>query len=316
MSRPFATIDIGTNSVLLLIALTPVPSPVYGRGELGVRADLARITGLGKKLSKTFHPESKERTLQALQEYASLCRDASVQKVVCVGTAAFRKAADGPQFMEEIGRRFGWETRIISGEEEARLSFLSVERDFGSQHKNLIALDIGGGSTEIISEEGGVSLELGTVVLTEKYLRQDPPTEGEFKDVIHVIKSKIPPNPPLTKGGRGDLIALAGTVTTLSSVNQHLERWDPEKIQGSIITLSELESMITLFRRTTNEERRAIPGMIHGREETILAGSLILKAVMEKLGVQEVIVSDRGLRYGLFYDHFGFIGSSRRLRVL
>ncbi len=307
MIKPFATIDIGTNSVLLLIAKSPPPLKVRGGGREGalwIIRDEARITGLGRGLRQTFHPDSKKRTLAALEEYHQLCRKSGVRKVLCIGTAAFRKAQNGPQFMQEIQERFGWKTRIISGEEEARLSYLSVERDFAAQHSNLVALDIGGGSTEIISEQSAVSLDLGTVVLTEKYLQQDPPTEGEFKEVIRVIKSKIPPNPPLTKGGRGDLIALAGTATTLSSINQRLAKWDPKKIQGSKITIQELNRVIARFRLMTHDALRMTPGMVPGREDTILAGTLILKAVMERLGVDFVVVSDRGLRYGLFYREF------------
>lgn len=298
-----AAIDIGTNSVLLLVAKFP---------PLRVIRDEARITGLGRGLQKTFHPESKKRTVAALQEYARSCRKAQVGKVFCVGTAAFRKASDGPAFMGEIQNRFGWETRILTEDDEARLSFLSVERDFGDRYPLLVALDIGGGSTEIVSKAGGVSLELGTVALTEKFLRHDPPSENEIAKVISAIDrtlSPLPLSPPLLNkergtGGEVSLVGLAGTVTTLSAINQRMKKWDPKKIQGSTFTLSELEKMISLLRRTTNEERRAIPGMVPGREDTLLAGALILRAVMNKLGSNRVIVSDRGLRYGLFYQEF------------
>ena len=97
---------------------------------------------------------------------------------------------------------------------------------------------------------------------------------------------------------------LAGTATTLSSVNQKMEKWEPEKIQGSKITFKELEGMISLFRHMTHDALRRTPGMVPGREDTILAGALILKEVLKKIGVEETVVSDRGLRYGLFYREF------------
>jgi exopolyphosphatase/guanosine-5'-triphosphate,3'-diphosphate pyrophosphatase len=105
-------------------------------------------------------------------------------------------------------------------------------------------------------------------------------------------------------GLKTTLVALAGTATTLSSINQKMAKWDPDKIQGSRISMNELDRMISMFRRMTHDSLRTTPGMVPGREETLLAGSLILKAVMDKLGVNQVTVSDRGVRYGLFYQEF------------
>lgn len=171
----------------------------------------------------------------------------------------------------------------------------------GDRYQNLVTLDIGGGSTEIISKEGGVSLELGTVVLTERHLRHAPPTESEILEIDEIILSQLG---RVTRPSSVTLVALAGTATTLSSINQKLAIWDPSKIQGSQISMKELDQMISMFRRMTHDALRMTPGMVPGREDTLLAGALILKAVMEKLGAHFVIVSDRGLRYGLFYQEF------------
>ena len=205
--------------------------------------------------------------------------------------------------MEENKKKLGWVTKIISGEEEAGLSYLSVQHDFGT-NPNLVALDIGGGSTEIISKESGVSLELGTVVLTESYLKSDPPQEVEMTRLTKAIDQSLLSLNPKPYTTSPVLIALAGTATTLSSVNQKMKIWDPKKIQGSKISMTELDRMIQLFQRSTHDALRMTPGMVPGREDTILAGSLILRAVMEKLGVHFIVVSDRGLRYGLFYQEF------------
>ncbi|MBI3540942.1 MAG: Ppx/GppA family phosphatase, partial [Deltaproteobacteria bacterium] len=274
--------------------------------------DEARITRLGQGLHEApyFLPESQERTLKVLREYKKYCDKAGVQKIMAVGTASFRKAKNAPEFVQKVKDEIGIEIRIISGDEEARLSFLSVEKDFGSQYPNLYALDIGGGSTEIISKEGGVSLDLGGVVLTERIVKHDPLTRKELRMLEEAIDGKLKdvgagpracPADGHPQGGAPTLIALAGSVTTLSAIKQKLSTWDGTKVQGSILTLQDLEEMIALFRRTTNEERRAIVGMVKGREDTILTGTLILKKVMEKLGVTKVIVSDRGLRFGLLY---------------
>ena len=296
----FAVIDIGTNSVLLLVA-------TWVGKKFRVIRDEARITRLGEGLHRNQHllESAMRRTLQALQGYQELCRQHSVKKTVAVGTAALRKAKNGREFAQQLAQHFDWEVKIISGEEEARLSYLSVKNDFSKRYSNLVALDIGGGSTEIISKGGAVSLELGTVVLSEKIFRHDPVTNEEVQEAEKTIRDRLitPPHPP-SYLKRGALIALAGTATTLSSINQKLARWDPEKIQGSTITLQELEAMIALLRSTKNEARKTIVGMVPGREDTLLAGSLILHEVMKSLGVDSVVVSDRGLRYGIFYDRF------------
>ncbi len=294
-----ASIDIGTNTILLLVA--------YWDGKhLNVLHDEARITRLGEGLHESpfFKPAAEERTLAALKEYRSLCDASGVEKITAVGTAAFRKAKNASKFVERVERETKIKIQIISGEEEARLSYLSVERDFGETHKDLVALDIGGGSTEIISRDGGVSLPLGAVVLTESIVRHDPVMEDEFRSMKNEIDRIVGAGFP--RPGRGDraptLIALAGSVTTLSAIKQGLTVWDGAKVQGSTLTLSDIDRMIALFKKTTVAEKKRIPGMVAGREDTILAGTLILKKVMEALGVERTLVSDRGLRFGLFYE--------------
>ena len=284
-----------------------------------VLCDLARITRLGEGLhaQPLFLPGAQERTFQVLKEYSEIAKSLGAQKIIAVGTAGFRKAKNAKEFVERVSKELGFTINIISGEEEARLSYLSAATDF-PQLENLFVLDIGGGSTEIISKDGGVSLDMGAVILTEKIVKHDPPTEGELQEMQRSINSTLKsPHPPFFKGGnpgaspfekggmRGiSLVALAGSVTTLSAIKQGLTTWDGSRVQGSKLSLSEIEEMISLFRRTKNEERRTIPGMVRGREDTILAGALILKTIMDHMGVKEVIVSDRGLRYGLFYERF------------
>ena len=269
--------------------------------------DEARITRLGEGLHRQplFIPDAQERTLSVLREYKQLCDSIEVKEIAAVGTAAFRKARNAPDLIDRVEKELGFRIEIISGKDEARLSYLSVETDF-PRYKNLVALDIGGGSTEIISKREKVSLDLGAVVLTERIVRHDPPTDGEAKLMVDEIDRVVGAGFP--RPGRENraptLIGLAGSVTTLSAIKQKLVVWDGARVQGSILTSADLDEMITLFRRTTNEERRAIVGMVRGREDTILAGTLILRKVIEKLGVEKVTVSDRGLRYGLFYERF------------
>lgn len=311
-----ASIDIGTNTILLLVAEWNGGKNGGERtSPLRVLHDEVRIVRLGERLheKKVFIPEAQERVLQALKDYKSICDRFGVEKIAAVGTAAFRKAGNAREFVGRIEREVGIKVAIISGEEEARLSYLSVERDFGHLGNNLVALDIGGGSTEIISKEGGASFDVGAVILTESIVRHDPVTKEEFrameKNIDHVVGADLVSalEKRANAGFRANtrfaptLIGLAGSVTTLSAIKQKLTVWDGAKVQGSVLTQQDIEEMLALFRRTTNEERRTIPGMVKGREDTILAGTLILQKVMEKMGVDQVTVSDRGLRYGLLY---------------
>lgn len=303
-----ASIDIGTNTVLLLVA-------DWNGHKLKILRDEARITRLGEGLHQTaeFLSAAGDRALKVLREYGEIATSLGAKEIVAAGTAAFRKAKNANTFIDRVRCETGISIEIISGEEEARLSYLSVERDFGGSNENLIALDIGGGSTEIMgprltarrSPLAVKSFPLGAVVLSEKHLTDDPPDNEQVRhledEIMHVLTSY---KPTASCEPRASLVALAGTVTTLSAIKQKLVVWDGAKIQGSLLTLEEIDSMISLFRETTHQEKAMIPGMVRGREDTILAGALILWAVMKTLDVSTVTVSDRGLRFGLWYDRF------------
>lgn len=305
-----ATIDIGTNTVLLLIARKT-------HNQLEILRDEARISRLGEGLHQYLFlkPEAQKRTLSVLKEYRVLCDSLGAKKIVAVGTAAFRKAKNAVKFIQGIEKETGIQVKIISGKEEARLSFLSVQTDFG-QYPHLHALDIGGGSTELIWQEGSTSLDMGAVILTERIIRHDPPTDEEINKLNETIKKIVDASVPKQMGGLGwragsppmTLIGLAGTVTTLSAIQQGLVLWDGAMVQGSVLRIEDLDKMIGRFRRTTNEERGTMIGMVKGREDTILAGSLILQKVMERLKIDRVIVSDRGLRFGLFQPQANNVG--------
>ena len=288
-----ATIDIGTNTVLLLVARRE-------RDKWVILRDEARISRLGEGLHQApfFLSQAQERTFAVLKEFRDMAQDDGAQTVQAVGTAAFRKAKNALEFVGRVKKELGIAIEIISGEEEAKLSYLSVKTDFGNV-PNLVALDIGGGSTEIISEETSVSLDLGAVVLTERYFRHDPPTPEEVRSVIEKIEGTLEGHAAFEMTIPLNLVGLAGSVTTLSALHQKLPTWDGPRVQGSKLLRSDIDSMIEVFRRTTIGEKSKMIGMVKGREDTILAGTLILQSIMSHLKVDEIIVSDRGLRFGL-----------------
>lgn len=294
LTQRVASIDIGTNTVLLTVAERDGKT-------IRVLRDDARITRLGQGLNRdpNFLPEAQERALAVLKDYRKIADALGATKILAVGTAGFRKAKNAGAFVERVKKETGIEIRIISGEEEARLSYLSAAHDFGDSN-DLYVLDIGGGSTEVISKQSAVSMDLGGVVLSESIVKHDPPTDEEFKTMEKEIEKAVGAN--LVFALNATLVGLAGSVTTLSAINQGLVAWDGAKVQGSILTMQDVDGFIALFRKTTNAEKSKIPGMVKGREDTILAGTMILKAVMEALGVDRVTVSDRGLRFGLIYE--------------
>ncbi len=315
-----AAIDIGTNTVLLTITNTPHPDPLpHGEREILILRDEARITRLGEGLHRepAFLPAAQDRTLEVLKDYKRLCEEAGVQVIKAVGTAAFRKAANASDFVARVQREAGITIEVISGEREAELSYASAMHDFpGLDH--LVVLDIGGGSTEIICDRSGgtgksslgISLDLGCVVLSEALIRHDPISAKEYRTLEEAIDRKIDAAffneslQPLVDS-HPNLVGLAGSVTTLSAIKQGLVTWDGARVQGSILTDSDLDGMVEKFRKTSIAEKKKIPGMVAGREDTILAGTLILRKVMDVLGCEQVIVSDRGLRFGLIYEAAG-----------
>ncbi|OGQ26688.1 MAG: hypothetical protein A3F89_03050 [Deltaproteobacteria bacterium RIFCSPLOWO2_12_FULL_50_11] len=294
---PQATIDIGTNSVLLLIA--------QKRGNrLEVLCDLARVSRLGEglHLSRVFGPTAMERTLTVLKDYKKLCDQKGVERILAVGTAAFRKASNTPDFIDRVHKELGIAIRVISGDEEATLSFQSVAHDFGHLGDSLVVLDIGGGSTEVITSTQSISLDIGVVTLLETFLKNDPPTDLEVKELrLDVQKFLSKELHHFLEGLAASpiLVGLAGTVTTLSSVAQGLKKWDPQKVQGSRLTDKNLEELLKRFLAVPLKRRQEIPGMDPDRADTIIPGVILLQEIMRVLKTPSLLVSDRGLRYAL-----------------
>ncbi len=307
----FASIDIGSNSILLLIAT------VTAEGKIRPLVEKAEITRLSEKMNESGEicQEAMERSLKVLRKYTDLCHRNQVDRIACIGTEALRRAKNAQEFVQKVANLCGFKVEIISGTKEAELAYLSAMLDFGEKHSNLVVLDIGGGSTELIwqTEHNGdtaklqtLSMKMGSVRLTEEFLKTDPVTQAEYAALRQQIDEKLNhhfnslgiPSAPLT------LVGLAGTVTTLSAIDQKLVPYDPEKIQGASLTQSSLREILRKLKEKNLEEKKQITGMEPKRADVLLAGAAILDCVMSKLGADHLIVSDRGIRYGLFYQRF------------
>jgi exopolyphosphatase/guanosine-5'-triphosphate,3'-diphosphate pyrophosphatase len=292
----YASIDVGTNSVLLLVAEKDAAGkwkPVLERAE---------ITRLGKGVdqSKRLLPESIEATVQVLESFAKEARGLGAQAIVTSATSAARDASNGAEFLNAAKTRAGLTVEIIAGEEEARLSYASAYSDFGGE-RPLVVLDIGGGSTEFIygDVKGNVqfrhSFNVGSVRMTERLGQDEQKIRAALRETFGAL-----PAPP--QGFR--LVGVAGTVTTVLAVSRVIEPYDASKVHGAVLSLSEVQAVTKKLWSLDVEARKHVPGVQPKRADVIPAGALVLEESMATLQATECTVSDRGLRWGLLADRF------------
>lgn len=294
-----ASIDIGTNTILLLIA------EVEG-GILKPLLERETIVRLGEGVQKNgvLSEGAMAKGIQTLIQYLKECETMRVQKVFAVGTSVLREAENSAQFLHRVKEKFDLSIEIISGEEEARFSFLAIVKDSKEFEKSILVIDVGGGSTEFIWGKGDqidqwVSLPVGSVRFTELFLLSDPVDKDEWEEMRREVLrqfEKIPnPRQPFV------MVAVGGTATTLASVEQGLKEFVPQKIHHFILRKKALENQLLLFRAKTLDERRKIRGLPPARADVILTGGTILYLAMEKLACPSVLISCHGVRHGLLY---------------
>jgi exopolyphosphatase/guanosine-5'-triphosphate,3'-diphosphate pyrophosphatase len=294
-----ASIDIGTNTILLLIA-------EMDKGRINFLFEMETVVRLGEGVQKngTLSKEAINRGLQTLAQYLERCQEMEVQKIFVAGTSALREAKNSEDFLKLAKEKLNLSIEVISGEEEAQLSFLAVVKDLKEVKKLILVVDVGGGSTEFILGKGDqirqwISLPLGSVRFTEQFLRSDPVQEEEWEKMERTIREllfNIPHSQePLS------MVAVGGTATTLASVEQGLEEFIAEKIHHFILKKKALQNQLLLYRSKTIDQRKKIPGLPNARADVILAGGAILYLAMEELKCPSVLISCHGVRYGLLY---------------
>jgi exopolyphosphatase/guanosine-5'-triphosphate,3'-diphosphate pyrophosphatase len=308
-----AGIDIGTNTLRLLVA-DAGPDSFHE-----IYAD-RKSTRLGQDLDLNgmLTSEAQDRTLKALVDFAEKIRLHAALHTAAIGTSALRNASNSAAFIQAAKKRTGIDVIVISGEEEARLTLLAVDHTLTGEGRRQnadfrplsLVIDIGGGSTEIITAHPGerrvsVSLPLGAVYLTERFVKNDPPTAEEIsllrrmvREQLDRIGATIRPDPS------GILVGTAGTITTLAAIDQGLEAYDPEKINRSVLTANSLDTIVGMLSISRAEERRKIRGLEPDREDIILAGAVILQEIIRRFGYQSMLVSDWGLREGIVLDMY------------
>ena len=295
-----ASIDIGTNTILLHIA------EVEGE-KLKPLFEMETIVRLGEGLQKNrvILPEAMKRGLKTLSHYLRRCQAMRAEKIFAVGTSALREAKNSGDFLSLVKGKLSLSIEIISGEEEAHLSFLAVAKDLQDQNKSIIVVDVGGGSTEFILGKGtlieqSVSLPLGSVRFTEQFLHSDPVKENEWEKMEGEIRKLLTDIPH--SGEPFSMVAVGGTATTLASVEQGLKEFEIEKIHYFILTKEAIGKQLLLYSSRTLDERKKIHGLPSNRADVVLAGGAILYMSMDELNCPSVLVSCHGIRYGLLYQ--------------
>ena len=290
-----AAVDLGTNAIRLLV--------VEADGT-----ELARdmvITRIGRGVDRTgrIDTEALAGTLAVLQRYCRRARALHAERIRVSATSAVRDASNREELAAAVLANSGAELRILSGEEEGCLSFKGAVAGLRALTP-LLVLDIGGGSTEFVvgssEPEFSVSTCLGSVRLTERFVHSDPPSESELTQMRVAIAEVLDEvERTVVASGAKTLVAVAGTPTTLQAVSLELERYDPDRIHRTQLTVEEAERMLARLATMTNPERAAIPVMVPGRGDVIVAGTLVLVSVMRRWGFDRALVSERDILDGL-----------------
>ncbi len=294
------SIDIGTNTILMLVA------DVDSEHRLSVVRDEHVIARLGKGVdaNRMILPDTFERVLGFLRKLKSLSDESGSQRIIARGTSALRDAKNQAEFIQFINKTLGFEISVLTGEEEAELTYIGAVSDLLQEGNNMNfgVLDIGGGSTELISGtnlevKSKQSYDIGSVRLTERFLKMSPPSSLDVSQALSLIRSETSRFASLSNTAK--LIGVAGTLTTLAAIDLNLATFDREKVHNHLLTL---DAVITIFNRLrikTLSELQSIPQILPERADILLAGILILMETMKQLNANEIMVSDRGLRYGI-----------------
>ncbi|GAA2768950.1 MULTISPECIES: Ppx/GppA phosphatase family protein [Streptomyces] len=307
-----AAVDCGTNSIRLLVA--------EADPETGELTDLDRrmmVVRLGQGVDRTgrLAPEALERTFAACREYAGIIKEHGAERLRFVATSASRDAENRDEFVRGVLDILGVEPEVITGDQEAEFSFTGATKELAGDDrlpKPYLVVDIGGGSTEFVVGDDHVraarSVDVGCVRMTERHLVRDgvvsdPPSEeriaamrADIEAALDLAEQTVPLREART------LVGLAGSVTTVSAIAQGLPGYDSEAIHHSRVSYDRVREITEWLLRSTHAERAAVPSMHPGRVDVIGAGALVLLAIMERIGAQEVVVSEHDILDGIAWS--------------
>jgi exopolyphosphatase/guanosine-5'-triphosphate,3'-diphosphate pyrophosphatase len=295
-----ASIDIGTNTVLMLIA------DIQRNGSLNVVKDEHFIGRLGKGVDEhgIIQKETFHRIHDILSQLKNIADSFDIKRISACGTSALRDAENRQEFIDFIKEKLAIEIRILSGKEEAELTYLGAVSEYlsSADSKNYAVLDIGGGSTEIVIGSGARvtssnSIDIGSVRLTERILKNNPPSDialmnaGRLvRDYLQKIQSLLPTT---------NIIGVAGTLTTLAALDLRIPEFDKNLVNRHTLTIEAIDRIFQELRPLTLDLLKSYPQIHPSRADILLAGIIILRETLRKVNLSKITVSDRGLRYGI-----------------
>ncbi len=306
-----AAVDCGTNSIRLLVAdVDPATGQLV---DLDRRMTIVRL-GQGVDKTGRLAPEALERTFAACRDYAAIIKELGAERLRFVATSASRDASNRDDFVRGVLDILGVEPEVVTGDEEAELSFTGATRELTGRDDlatPYLVVDIGGGSTEFVvgddAVRAGRSVNIGCVRMTERHLVRDgkvtdPPTpdqitamRADIEAALDLAEETVPLREART------LVGLAGSVTTVSAIAQNLPAYDTEAIHHSRVSYDRVREITESLLRSTHAERAAIPSMHPGRVDVIGAGALVLLSIMERVGASEVVVSEHDILDGIAF---------------
>lgn len=305
------SIDIGTNTILMLIA-------EHESGTAKTILDIQRVPRLGKGVdsSRNITDESVQKAIDILNEYKKISTEHNSQSITATATSFIRDSNNKDEFIQKIKAATGIEIEILSGDDEAKWTFIGglYDKIDGDEAQKVTTIDIGGGSTEITNALiepaviknkqfssiplTGKSMNIGSVRINEKFLSTHPPAFDNIMQAEQFINEHLKQIDFDISGS--ELIGVAGTVTTLAAIKLKLDKFDAEKVDGQVITIEDIEHILSSLTPLSLEELYLMGDYMTGRADIVIPGILILKCFMRTFGFEKVTVSTKGLRYGIF----------------
>jgi exopolyphosphatase/guanosine-5'-triphosphate,3'-diphosphate pyrophosphatase len=294
-----AVIDIGTNSTRLLLA------DVAGSHVEEIERRTT-VTNMGRGVDHTglICSEAIEDVCSVVADYKARYEEMGAERLIAIATSAVRDAANGDAFIAELRERFDIDARLLTGEEEAHLTYLGATAHRQAEATPTLVFDIGGGSTELIVGSGAevgfhTSLQAGTIRQSERHLTSDPPDPHELEDLATDIRNLVDRAIATQSDARPThAIAVAGTPTSLAAIDQGLEPYDPSRVHGYRLALKRIQRMLSRLSSLPLAERLRVPGLHPGRAPTIVTGTVILVQVMRAFGLEEIEVSELDILHG------------------
>ena len=307
-----AAIDCGTNSVRLLVA--DVEAGTGPLVDLDRRMEIVRL-GEGVDHTGVFAAEALERTFAACRRFAEIVRALGAERLRFVATSASRDVRNRTEFVAGVRAALGVDPEVVSGDEEARLSFAGATRELAADIDRtappFLVVDIGGGSTEFVlgtdAPTALASLDMGCVRITEQYLESDPPAPEELSNAVAAVRDLVVDVPRVIPGAAeaATLVGLAGTVTTVAAIELGIPEYDPEQIHHFVLTHAAAEDVFRTLATETAAQRAHNPGLEAGRVDVIVGGTAVLVGIFRVLGFKEMLVSEADILDGLVRSQVG-----------